>query len=38
MTGAADLGENAERVGATGALGGRVEGTIGEVLAVISVA
>jgi hypothetical protein len=32
MTGAADLGENVERVGATGVFGGRVEGTIGEVL------
>src|SRR5580704_1722640 len=38
ITGAADLGEKAERVGATGVLGGRVEGAIGEVLAVCSVA
>jgi len=38
ITGAADLGEKPERVGATGALGGRVEGTIGELLAASSVA
>jgi hypothetical protein len=38
ITGATDLGEKAERVGATGVLGGRVAGTIEEVLAVCSVA